>query len=109
MILAAAAYARWKPRTGASGEQPPEIRPQAPRELRLALDVRAWGALPVSGGLLDQPAGLLDKMRYALSVYEAVTSYENRNKLETVKWKEAHPRQWQVIQEVNELRKTHGG
>ena len=108
MILAAAAYARWKPRSAAVG-QPPEIRPQAPRELRLALDVRSWGALPVSGGLLDQPAGLLDKMRYALSVYEAVISYESRNKLETVKWKEAHAREWQGVQEVNKLRAEHGG
>lgn len=46
-----------------------------PMELQLARQVDRWGTLPVSGGLLDQEAGLLDKMAWASAVDKAVRGY----------------------------------
>jgi hypothetical protein len=44
---------------------------EAPVELRLAWQVDRWHALPEAGGLLDQPAGLLQRMASMSNVYNA--------------------------------------
>ena len=40
-----------------------------------------WGALPAAGGLLDQEAGLLDRMNWASAVYKACSGYTNAPQL----------------------------
>jgi len=45
------------------GEPPPEIR--------MAQLCERWHALPEAGGLLDQPAGLVEKMSIAMNVFNA--------------------------------------
>ena len=94
MILAAA--------DAAEGLGPP------PEELQLAWQVRRWHALPEPGGLLDQPAGLVERMAVAESVYQAVKAW--RSAPEWGRWSVQNPDEWGVVQSVIELRKAeeHG-
>lgn len=47
-----------------------------PALLELALNCENYRALPYSGGVMEQPAGLLRKMRQVRNVYEAVKMYK---------------------------------
>lgn len=49
---------------------------QPPRELTLAWQVDRWHALPEAGGLLDQPAGLLQNMLVVSNVYNAFIAFK---------------------------------
>lgn len=44
---------------------------EPPEELTLAWQAHRWNALPEAGGLLDQPAGLIERMAYAENMYNA--------------------------------------
>ena len=68
-----------------------------PIELWLAWHVEQWGALPYGGGLLDQPAGLLDKMRVALGVYNVVQSFEGQQPGTKAAWVRANPGGWKTV------------
>lgn len=97
MILAAAACADRK------GQPPPE--------LDLAFDNQAFGGLPVAGGHLDQPAGLLRRMRTARNVFHAWRAYQlgGHQAGEFVKWRVEHPDQAEIVDLVKLLRKKHVG
>ena len=82
MIRAAADHAK--------GRAPP------PRELRLALQARSWGHLPDPGGLLDQPAGLLERMTVTYNVYHAVRAWVRRKPGDDKAWKAANPDEWDI-------------
>lgn len=86
IILAAADYA--------------EGRGQPPEELLLAWDCRTFGALPEAGGVRDQPAGLLRRMRQALGVFNAFRSWKAREAAKEDEWVERHPTEWQIVQSV---------
>lgn len=82
-----------------------ERKSPAPRELRYVFDWQAWGVLPAAGGQLDQPAGLLERMRAAWQVYRAVRSWNERDKSATAKWKKEHGDLWEIVEAVRKLRK----
>jgi hypothetical protein len=82
----------------ADGKGPP------PGELQLAWQARGWGALPEAGGLLDQPAGLLDRMSTALSVYDALAAYKKRPAGHELEFSQKNPREWDVVLRIRELR-----
>lgn len=92
MILAAAAYAE--------GQGPP------PRELSLAQEFRRWGLPPRAGGLLDQPAGLLDRIYAAEQVYQAFAEYgaHGHKPGQMAKWKKEHPDLWNTVETVRSMR-----
>ena len=48
-----------------------------PPDLRLAWDCQRWGALPEAGGVLDQDAGLMDRMAALSNVYNVVDRLRN--------------------------------
>lgn len=81
-----------------------------PPLVELALDCERFRALPVGGGVLDQPAGLLRKMRMVLNVYNAVRAYKAEGKKpgETAKWKKEHEEAWAIIGQVENLRSRYG-
>lgn len=61
------------------------------------------------GGLLDQPAGLVDRVTALLNVYEAFISFganqgtkDNPDRL--VEWTKARPGQMQIVAMVQRLR-----
>lgn len=78
----------------------------APRELELVWQHDRWGGLPNGGGLLDQPAGLLMRMRAAENVYRALTLYRTNGPPpgEMATWCEAHTDVWRIVQQVQALR-----
>ena len=75
----------------------------------LAFDNQAFGGLPVVGGLFDQPAGLLRRMRAALNAFYGWRAYQagGREPGAFVKWREEHPDEAQVADLVRKLRKEH--
>ena len=89
MILAAADYAENRIK------KPPPI-------LSLALDCRHWRQLPNSGGLLDQPAGLVGTMNALLNVYDAFKSYNASTKKR--EWTLKYPEMWKIIADVIDMR-----
>ena len=76
-----------------------------PAELDLALQCDQWGALPESGGLLDQPLGLVARMGAALNVYRAVSSSVHRGKMNLVDWSNQNPTAWKVLATVEKMRR----
>ena len=81
-----------------------------PALLELALNCEAYHSLPYSGGVMEQPAGLLRKMRQVNNVYEAVRLYkkEGNRPGETARWKREHEDVWEIVNQVNELRTKYG-
>ena len=81
-----------------------------PALLELAVNCENYRALPYSGGVLEQPAGLLRKMRQVNNVYEAVRIYkrEGNKPGETAKWKREHEEVWDIVDQVEKLRAKYG-
>lgn len=81
-----------------------------PDLLELGFQVEQYHALPLAGGLYDQPAGLMRKIRQALNVYHAVKAekQDGRKAGEVAKWRSEHELEWAVVSEINELRKNYG-
>jgi len=81
-----------------------------PALLELAINCENYRALPYSGGVMEQPAGLLRKMRQVNNVYEAVRIYkrEGNKPGETAKWKREHEGVWDIVNEVERLRAKYG-
>ena len=69
-----------------------------------------YKALPTSGGVLDQPAGLMKKIRMVMNVFHAFKRYNQEGKKagEMAKWRQSHQDEWNIISEINELRANYG-
>ena len=78
-----------------------------PEELRLAFRCQQWGTLPCSGGLLDQPAGLVDRMTLVLNTHNAWGAWLKRDPGKDGEFVKAYPDTWRIVQHIIELR-THG-
>jgi hypothetical protein len=59
---------------------------------------------------MEQPAGLLRKMRQVRNVYEAIKLYkaEGNKPGESAKWKREHGEVWDIVNEVERLRAKYG-
>ena len=81
-----------------------------PALLELAVNCENYRALPYSGGVMEQPAGLLRKMRQVNNVYEAVRIYkrEGNKPGESAKWKREHEEVWDIVDQVERLRAKYG-
>ena len=81
-----------------------------PRLLELALECEEYRALPYSGGVMDQPAGLLRKMRQVNNVYQTFKVYQQEGNRpgETAKWKREHSDMWNIVSQVEKLRTKYG-
>jgi len=67
-----------------------------------------WNALPVAGGILDQPAGLVDRMSIALNTYNAMSAWHKRDVKKDGEFVRNYPDTWRIVQAVMELRQKHG-
>jgi hypothetical protein len=78
--------------------------------LELALNCEEYRALPYSGGVMDQPAGLLRKMRQVNNVYQTFKVYQQEGNRpgETAKWKREHEDMWNIVSQVEKLRTKYG-
>lgn len=90
-MLAAAAAAQW--------DQP------APEELQMAWDCQQWNSLPETGGLLDQPAGIVSRMNAVLNVYNSFKSRQDVD--DNAAWAENSPRAWKIVAHIERLRIDH--
>lgn len=77
---------------------------KTPPELRLAWQAVSFHALPETGGLLDQPAGLLNRMTQAFNAWNAFKAYEQRDPSKNLEWIEANPDLYAIIRRVKKLR-----
>ena len=92
MILAAAAVI--------TDKAPP------PPELELAWQCRDYpGALPEAGALLDQPAALLARMRWALRVWSIFDDFHRAKSW--AKWQKANPEAWKLKTKIDKLKAAH--
>jgi len=74
-----------------------------PFELELAWQCKQFNCLPYSGGLLDQPAGLVKRMAIAYNVWEAIkTRHEYGSKYD--EFIKDHPNMHEICKQVEELR-----
>lgn len=71
-----------------------------PDELRLALRCRRWNALPRTGGVLDQPAGLINRMSQLLSIYDVACAYTAVPAGHLAEWQEANPAAWSMMEAI---------
>jgi hypothetical protein len=80
-----------------------------PSLLELGLDCEHFHALPRAGGLLDQPAGLMRKIRQVMNVYHAVKLYEQQGTKagEMATWRSENQEVWQIVSDINELRENY--
>lgn len=64
----------------------------------------------MSGGVWEQPAGLLAKMRKVVNVYRAYSLYQSHGNKpgEIAKWKRENEAVWNIIEWVEELRDSNG-
>jgi len=60
--------------------------------------------LPKAGGILDQPAGLLDRLTVALNTYEAMRAWHNRDMTKDGEFVKNYPDTWKIVKAVMELR-----
>lgn len=88
--------------TLAAAESGEGSRAEPPRELEQMWNFRTFGALPELGGLLDQPAGLLARMRHAERIYQIYDSFRKANNW--TKWKAKNPEAWDLKVEIDKLR-----
>lgn len=78
-----------------------------PAELELALQCKQWKALPKTGGLLDQPLGLMARMSVALNIYSAVQSEQQRGKMTLTEWSRRYPSAWTMLASVEKMRREN--
>jgi hypothetical protein len=81
-------------------------RAEPPPDLKLMWDWMQWRVLPESGGLRDQRAGELERMKTAYRVWATMKSWKETDAKDADAWREKYPEGWQIILMVQELR--HG-
>lgn len=72
---------------------------------------RAYHTLPRAGGILDQPAGLLDKMTYLVNLAQAIIAYEKEGTQPGAQaaWANKHPDAYRLAKWSREFTKQFGG
>jgi hypothetical protein len=88
MMLAAAGYAE--------GEGAP------PPALVYALDCAEFHCLPHGGGLLDQPAGLVRRMKICRNIYNSFRGMLDAE--DKAEWQTRNPGAWSLVQDVWKLK-----
>lgn len=83
-----------------------EHRGPQPPELEKLAEIRYWNALPRAGGLLDQPAGLLQKLQYADRLYHAWKGWTETQDPEN--WKKENPGDWPIVKAILSTRRSNG-
>jgi len=78
-----------------------------PSELRLAWQAIGYRALPDPGGLLDQPAGLLNRMTQVYNTWYAHKEYHRRDLSKHSEWVEANPDLYATILRIRKMREPN--
>lgn len=78
-------------------------RTEPPPELEIGWNMRAFGGLPESGGMLDQPVGLMKSVRVALNIEGLWKTYRRIKPGDMGKWIKNNPDDWKTIKHIEEL------
>lgn len=78
-----------------------------PKELTLYDQCFYWRQLPKSGGILDQPYGLMERLRLAQVVYHAVRDYNAA--ADKSAWMEGNPDMMRIVTNYWDLREAEHG
>lgn len=64
----------------------------------------------MAGGLYDQPAGMMKKLRMVMNVYHAFKLYHQQGTKAggVAKWKREHEDVWNIVMDINEMRANYG-
>jgi len=65
-----------------------------------------FGGLPETGGQLDQPAGMLARMRMALNTYNAWSAWKHGGHKDSKKFMDNSPGAWEIVKRVMELERN---
>jgi len=77
-----------------------------PRELTTAQQCLAWGALPYSGGYLNQSVRLMRRMTVLLNIYNATKAWVRSE--DWAEFARRHPDDWDIVQQLITLEEQHG-
>ena len=78
----------------------------AGKELILAWQCKQWNTLPRSGGILEQPAGLIKIMSAVINVYNAFIQIQKGNIIQIAN---SNPEILKIVREVEKLEKQYRG
>lgn len=84
----------------AEGKAPP------PDELKEWWLCEELHVLPEAGGLRDQPAGLMNRLRYYGHVYKAMKAWNSREPGKEKDFTDRYPEYWRIVQLVLDMEKT---
>jgi hypothetical protein len=101
LILRAAEIGTWTSRQRDNDGKPLE-RPESLSELELVKQCKEFHMLPRAGGLLDQPAGLMEKLSAIYSVWQA--HYNFAHTKDVAEFMTNNQSDWEIIQKVKELK-----
>ena len=76
-----------------------------PVELEYVWNAKRYGGLPEPGGQLDQPAGLLRRMRAVENTYEAWTAYKNQPAKDVGMFIKNHKEAWMIVKSILDMRR----
>jgi hypothetical protein len=79
-----------------------------PQLLNLYWQCQNWRSLPRAGGVLDQPAGLLRKMRYLERIYTAWYTWRQRKKGKDAAWKIRNESLVPIVEYIQKLKVLYG-
>ena len=80
-------------------------KPSPPKELLLAWQCREWKSLPRTGGILDQPVGLMEMLSYVLRIHDAHKAWRNKT---PGKEDELPEGTYEIIKLIENMRKDNG-
>ncbi len=80
-------------------------RKPLPDLLKTAIFCKQWNCLPEMGGLMDQPAGMIEKMTRLLNIYRAHLAWKMTLNNEKGSFAKRHPDYWEIYNEVRRMRK----
>jgi hypothetical protein len=76
--------------------------------LEYALHCERYHCLPYSGGLRDQPAGLVSKMGTLKNVFDAYQLLHGAKGAAKAKFWQDYPEAGRVIRQIDEMRRENG-
>jgi hypothetical protein len=81
---------------------------EPPPDLKLAIMCARWNCLPYEGGLMDQPAGTINRMSVAKNIYDACKARMNYKDSEgqtnVVEWTNNNPEAADMLAAVDRMR-----
>ncbi len=83
-----------------------DLNARPPYPLKIKWQCDEYGALPYTGGAMDQPAKLMHDMMTLSNVWKVWDAYMRAPR--KAMWAEQNPRAWRMCQDIIRLRRKYG-